>query len=878
MLAVVLALLAPAAGAVAAEDLLVDGPRQLSLPTGNLEAAWVGLGEHDRRRSAAVLIEYGLRSVAARPLILRLLQDRRDHILMAYASAAEQLFSGKVPKPAGNAQEQAVGNFMAAVARARAGGPVEPEALTVICQVPGQDSSCDLARFVAEVHAAHVSREIDQDRLRKILRWGSPFLSREPLRPPFASAVASRTPIQLHGLGLPLEAALLADRLATSAADPLRREVAYFLSSAGDFSAALRYTAAYSHPQREVQLNANLDWLILAGRYRSAIRLILEQGPDRFAPESMGAQSDYWTEFRMRPAVIRLRLALLLYLAGDKRKAVQALESLNEFSGMVYEGEPEKYFARLRLAQLVLKDNPELAHKIAEDISYIAQEKDWRILEYHATLLDGWADYYRKENYKALIAFTKAGGILRGEKRKYATPYSHLLGKLAVRIAMRPNGNHSALIGRINQLLINRPYNEAVFTIREWMPPGNGPDFFMEQAIANMHARGDEWGALNLLLEYSRAEEHFFKPGKNPGGLRGFVMSVQWSREVARFPYLEKWSDAKHELHAAALKHALDNLPSTRARPLTASRLKGSDPYLFSFVLGESRLFYLVHPTTVRKAYWSKYKRKGRWRRVKRYRSVRTVGVDSLRLTGAQVAVLRKACTRGAVKDCVSSQKHFAKLARAVRSAIGRGGHLRVAYDPSLDIDFVSLLALAGNSSPVYFYGQESQPARSTDAAKLQAAQGCGSALATNLGAAQRNFSALFSSSADKPGIWIWPAGLDAARDSRGGQRPVYLRNFTCGRTSLRFWEMDRFSGGTAPALVIFDRRSDEPALNRAFARHFAERGTMLAEVARGSEPQLAKLLGKLGSNVSAKSLLQSYEALGSPAGIRLILPSVFDG
>ena len=54
--------------------------------------------------------------------------------------------------------------------------------------------------------------------------------------------------------------------------------------------------------------------------------------------------------------------------------AVRALKSLNP-DGKVTE---DSLFIRLRIAQIMMFDKPEVAEKISEDILYIAQSKGWK--------------------------------------------------------------------------------------------------------------------------------------------------------------------------------------------------------------------------------------------------------------------------------------------------------------------------------------------------------------------------------------------------------------------------------------------------------------------------------------------------------------------
>ncbi len=875
-LVMLLGLLVTSPGAIPAESVRIRwGGRPFTLLRSHVLETWPRLEVGEQRRAAGFVVEWAFEESARRPALLQLLEGSADPVVRAFGRSAARVLEGRATGRAEalTGHEANLTTFLSAVAEIRKKREPQSEALVSICRVPGQEALCDLSRFVTQVRAAAASPKVDQAVLRDILRWGIPFLSREPLRPPFALPLAESTPRRLFSLGLPLEAAMLADRMADGPGHPLRSEVPYYLTGAGDFDAARRYTDAYPHKSRAIQLNAELDWLTLSGDYRGAIERIVRHGPEAFAPYEMTRFPDYWTDFKMRPEVVRLRLALLLYLAGDKRKAVSALESLREFSGTVYRGEPEKYLARLRLAQFVLRDNPALAQKIAEDISYLAQEKDWRILEYNATLLDGWANYHLKNYYAALICFTKAGGILRGEDQQYANHYSHLMGRLAVRIGMHPKGNHSDLIEKINALLVQRPYNEAVFTIREWTPIGLGPEFFLNQAIGNLEARGDRWGALNLLLEHARAGENFFAPGRNPGGLRGFVMGVQWSREAARIPYLAAWAAERPVLTAGSVAHAADAMPKVGARSLKSAAMQSRSPRLFSFSVGSDRLLYLTTPSSYVQTSYRTVRRGRKKRRVAVRRRVETVALDLVRLPASSAAELARSCSTQR-RSCEGPTGVFAPLAEKVSGATS----VHVQFDPEFDIDYRHLLQLKAKSALLYFYGADGARARAEKSRAVQYARGCPTDLARDLSASPGDFPVLFSTSADKAGIWLWPVGLDEPQTRAGASRPVYLRNFLCGDSALRFWEMDRFSGGQPPSIVIFRRRTGEVALNRAFARHFAERGTILVEVDPTASSTVRRMLDAMGNSVSADGLLSAYRKQGAPESIRIILPGVLDG
>ncbi len=868
--------------------------RSLELTEENLARVWSTTTPGDRLELAPYLVEFGFYYPASRPGILTLLAGSGRPLIRTYEGVARAYFEsrsreGRVARlrTLRSRESDSTSTALLDFYTAMGAGPDARSlaALEGICGVAGHAKQCSLVRFKKAVLTAANGKSISAVHIKKILRAGAPFLKGKPDRPALYYSLGARLPEQLHGLGLPLEAAILADRISRGSRTSLRLRVPYYLAGAADFGSAIRYSRAHRHPAQRPLNNARLDWMILAGRYKDAVRLITSQGPASFASGEMTSYTDYWTQFKYRPEVVRLRLALLLYLAGDVKKAARGLDSL-KFSGTAFNGEPEKYFARLRLAQILLRDNPDLAHKIALDISYVAQAREWPVLEYHATVLDGWAQYFRGKNYKALIAFTKSAGILRGDDWKYAAEYSRLMGTLAVRNRMRRSGNHARLITRINRLLQKRPYNEAIFTIREWMPRGTGPDFFLRQAIANQNARRDYLGSLNLLLEFARARDYFYQPGKNPGGMRGFLMSVQWTGEMRKFSYMERLYTGARGTGANAKAFARKRLPRAGYRILTRRRFKTGNMYLFNFPMGKGRALYLVHSGTSRRTYYRKVrvrrKVRGKWRtrwvRRRYRRTVRGWRVASMRLDAAGVARVLKDCSGD--NSCANSVGRFRALRSIVSANAARGTRLRVMYTPDFAPNERKLL---GARSVMYFHSAYGNSGRgNVPLAAVYRGAGCDSRLARALDARPRGFIDTFGiKGRGADGVWIWPARVDRAFTRGGAPRPVYLRNFQCGAAQLRFWEMDRYSSVTGPGLVIYQRRKAEPALDDAFVRYFAERGTYLIEIGSdGAAQRTIQLLNDLrrkSTRISSAALKANYAGLSSRDGFKLILPHIFD-
>ena len=140
--------------------------------------------------------------------------------------------------------------------------------------------------------------------------------------------------------------------------------------------------------------------------------------------------------------------ATLYYLAGRTGTALDALADIranlldldadSDNNKSAFQQQQWQYLASLRMAQMLITRKPTRAQKIAEDISYIAQERAWLRLEYLATTLDGWANYALKKYYKALVCFTKARNMLPPKIRATdSLTLTQRLGKLATRLELK---------------------------------------------------------------------------------------------------------------------------------------------------------------------------------------------------------------------------------------------------------------------------------------------------------------------------------------------------------------------------------------------------------------------------------------------------------
>lgn len=837
---------------------------------------WHLLGLPDRHRLAPYLMEEIIREKSARRAAewLAALAREKDPILVAYRRIAGVRFRSQNParqlkqleeyhKSALTRTTRALYRYHLGIIHGKSGQ------LQAVCQVPGHSLACSWIRFAGRVD--HTARRgvLEAHELSELLRSGRPFLIRRPVKVPFALESGGQVCAQLYSLGFPLEAAILAERISYHnpgrPARRLRAQVPFFLAGAADFESALRFSLNVHSADDERIWNVRLDWMIMAGRYPQALQYLDRITPERMAAGRMHGQIDAWSGFPISPEGLRVQSAMLLYLSGDSAASSAALKRLGNIPGEIG-GAPAKHFARLRLAQVLIEDNPELAHKIAEDIVYLAQEKSWDVLEYRATVLDGWAQYYRKKYYPALINFIKARGILKSNHRSFYMPYTHTLGLLAARMRMAPRGNYRALMATIEKTLESQPYHPALYTIRHWAPRKVDRAFFQELTVRHMRDRGQNLAAIDFLLRQARNDEAFFKPGNNPGGLRGLPTSAGWLGELegrvavrSLEPELRQHPDLK-QLARRLAGHEI-------GKRIDWKKLPSSSVYILHFPLSKGRRFFLVRKETRR---IMPRRRKGgpKPRPILRKRTT----VETIQLNTAQSKAVLGVCPAD-VKDC--NPDVFRNWRITVKSK--RVRQLFMRYSPAYDLSVRAFAPYEERAMPFYVYNWVKQSASRNKNHMIYYDRNCDGALLAPRGALQRSFVDAFNGRSRASGVWIWPTEMDAYLSRAGHPRPVYLRRFKCGTHSLRMWDLDRFAPEPGPALIVYQRRARSRSLDQAFTRHFSEQGSYLLEVQdRAGRSAVRRWLQEAAPNRQKKSAY--VDLLRSTSGLRLILPALPGG
>ncbi len=179
--------------------------------------------------------------------------------------------------------------------------------------------------------------------------------------------------------------------------------------------------------------------------------------------------------------------------------AIRALQKIQD---------PEKLsesdiWPKLRIAQLVMDDNPELSSKIADEIIYMAQGKGWRRLEYAATVLQGYNQIYKKEYRKSTIEFTKSRGILDDENSFYQSEFIRNFGFVFAHAA---SGKKGPVTGNIREAMSDYltvyPY-EDLFFIRNYRPISFGTDQFLELALAHLKDDNETWVLFDTIYKFN---------------------------------------------------------------------------------------------------------------------------------------------------------------------------------------------------------------------------------------------------------------------------------------------------------------------------------------------------------------------------------------
>lgn len=175
----------------------------------------------------------------------------------------------------------------------------------------------------------------------------------------------------------------------------------------------------------------------------------------------------------------RSLISLSLWKSKSAVNAVRALNKLNTEATIT----EESLFLRLRIAQIMMLDKPDMAEKISEDILYIAQSKGWKRVEYAATIMNGYCSIISKKYRKATVQFTKSYGIMGGSDPVFMSEWMRASGMLIARVQGGERGNHTSSFRSLLQSMRNEEPLDELLMVKNFLDSRFDSEAFFKTAV-----------------------------------------------------------------------------------------------------------------------------------------------------------------------------------------------------------------------------------------------------------------------------------------------------------------------------------------------------------------------------------------------------------
>ncbi|WP_246048033.1 tetratricopeptide repeat protein [Leptospira ilyithenensis] len=203
-------------------------------------------------------------------------------------------------------------------------------------------------------------------------------------------------------------------------------------------------------------------------------------------------------------------IAVSVWKAQSADNAIRALQKIQDPDKL----NEDDIWPKLRLAQIIMDQNPEISSQIADEIIYMAAGKGWRRLEYAATMLQGYNQIYRKEFRKSTIEFTKSRGILDTENSFFSTEFIRNFGFVFAHAASGKRGPITTHIREGISDYKNSAVYEDLFLIRNYRPVSFSTDQFWDYSIQFLKDESDGLGLLESLYNYELIKRKLNEKGK----------------------------------------------------------------------------------------------------------------------------------------------------------------------------------------------------------------------------------------------------------------------------------------------------------------------------------------------------------------------------
>lgn len=365
-------------------------------------------------------------------------------------------------------------------------------------------------------------RKLNSNDLEIILKRLRPYLTQNVFIP-FMYRTAPWLPNFLNDIGLVVESSILLNAMISRESPQnqnlLRKEFVKSLVFSGNPEYAFKVIQNF---QLEIEENYFNSFNILL--FSLNPDFIINNLEKNFLKKIYKGQIDLWTGFPISNNLIQIRIQEIKFWKNQNSdEVIYYLENLLKQNDL---SELEKQYLRLIQSKILYNKNIDLAQKITEDVQFKSQAKDLYLLEYYATLWNGWCLYKQNQHYPANIEFTKAYNIANKHFPKISK-YSTLLGLLLTKKKFGITD-----LSLIKELLLSFPNylpEKELFYFIEWIPEDVPFDIWKELYIEFLNSTKNYKSLFEFIInEYNK--DYYFKNSKNPGGIIGLYTTFLWKR------------------------------------------------------------------------------------------------------------------------------------------------------------------------------------------------------------------------------------------------------------------------------------------------------------------------------------------------------------
>ncbi|MGJ4753373.1 tetratricopeptide repeat protein [Leptospira kmetyi] len=440
-----------------------------------------------------------------------------------------------------------------------------------------------LKKYLSDFSPEAKSHEREYLNLNRTL---APFLEDPELKYiPFLSNFIFNIADQLAELGLSREAVhfekilIISENLSGRIIGYSYEKLAYYYLIGGDLTSAekvLDYILKY-HPD-------------LRTSYKN--HLYLKLGTIAYLNQEYKKSLDYylnldfleWSSTILNPFLgepisinsARDLISMAILRSKNSFKAVDALKSVSTPKNLT----EDDLFTRLRIIQILMNDEPEVAGKMATEITFLAQSKGWKRVEYASTLLNGFIHYKKNDLRKAIIEFTKAYGILKTADPVYTEEWIRLTGLF---YSHKESRNLKTVKGALDQavaITIHRRPDDMLLQLKNYLPVVYGVHEFTDAAIGYYILHGHNTELLGFLSRLEQKEVM-----GNTAYPNTLVSMIDTSRRISSFRGFypgpkEHLSSSRSEIRKTEVTRLLEELDPFRNQEIKKSHI----PVLSVFV------------------------------------------------------------------------------------------------------------------------------------------------------------------------------------------------------------------------------------------------------------------------------------------------------